>query len=335
MFNLEIKGIGSYAPGEKITNLELKKLANIEFDHEKIEAKLGIKTRHCARLQNIPETTADFGEKAARLAIAHAGIEASDIDLLVVGTDTPEHISPATAFIIQGRIQGGETKGMAFDIAASCASFTSAFHIVAGMMNSNPSIKHALVIGIYNMPAFFREGDAFGFSIFADGAGAIVLSRSVDGKSKYIAGETMVDGTQWDFIGIYAGGSKKPITHDLIDSNDYGFQHLKPLPSDRNVRLWPMVIHELLAKNNMKIDDVDHYIFTQINKSVIEKVMKAIGQPMSKTTCVMDEYGYTGSACVPMAFYKAVQTGKVKKGDKVLFIASGAGFAVAANLFTY
>lgn len=335
MFNLEIKGIGSYAPGEKISNLELKKIANVEFDHAKTEAKLGIYSRHNAHLRGIPETTADFGEKAAKAAIVNAGLKPSDIDLFVVGTDTPEHISPASALIIQGRVQEGETNGMAFDLAASCASFTSAFHVVANMMNSNPAIRNAVVIGIYNMPAFIKDGDAFGLSIFADGAGAIVLSQSTNGKSKYIGGQTMVDGTQWDFIGIYSGGSKKPITHAMIDAGEYGLQNLKPLPGDRNVRLWPMVVSELVAKNNLKVSDVDHFIFTQINKSVIEKVMVALGQPMEKTTCVMDEYAYTGSACVPMAFARAIDLGKVKKGDKVLFIASGAGFAVAANLFTY
>lgn len=334
MFNVEISGVGIYAPGEKISNLELKQIASIEFDAAKTEAKLGIKSRHIARLRGIQETTADFSEQAAKRAILNAGLNPSDIDLFIVGTDTPEHISPATALVVQGRVQEGETRGMAFDLAASCASFTSAFHVAASMMHGNPSIRHAVVVGVYNMPAFIKDGDAFGLSIFADGAGAIVLSQS-KGKSRYIGGQTMVDGTQWDYIGIYAGGSKKPITQQVLDAKDYGLQNLKPLPGDRNVRLWPMVVNELLSKHNMKVEDVDHFIFTQINKSVIEKVMLALGQPMEKTTCVMDEYAYTGSACVPMAFAKAIETGKVKKGDKVLFIASGAGFAVAANLFTY
>lgn len=334
MFNVEISGVGIYAPGEKISNLELKQIAGIEFDAAKTEAKLGIKSRHIARLRGIQETTADFSEKAAKKAILNARLNPSDIDLFIVGTDTPEHISPATALVVQGRVQEGETRGMAFDLAASCASFTSAFHVAASMMHANPTIRHAVVVGVYNMPAFIKDGDAFGLSIFADGAGAIVLSQS-KGQGKYIGGQTMVDGTQWDYIGIYAGGSKKPITQQVLDAKDYGLQNLKPLPGDRNVRLWPMVVNELLSKHNMKVEDVDHFIFTQINKSVIEKVMLALGQPMEKTTCVMDEYAYTGSACVPMAFGKAIETGKVKKGDKVLFIASGAGFAVAANLFTY
>jgi 3-oxoacyl-[acyl-carrier-protein] synthase-3 len=144
-----------------------------------------------------------------------------------------------------------------------------------------------------------------------------------------------MDGTQWNFIGIYTGGTKNPVTHELIDQNKFGLENLQPLPGDRNVRLWPMVVNSLLAKANHKIEEIDFFIFTQINKSVIVKVMAALNQPMSKTICVMDRYGYTGSGCLPMAFYHAVESGQIKKGMRVMFVASGAGLAVGSNLFTY
>lgn len=332
----KIVGVGTYAPGEPIDNIELKKLTNIEFNHEKTESKLGIHKRHMAKLRGLEETTADFATKAAMNAIKNANIDPSEVGLFIVGTDTPEHISPATALLVQGRIQEKETWGGAFDIAASCASFTTALDTASRMVAHDPSYKYAVVVGVYNMPAFVKDGDVFGLTIFADGAGAVVLEKTEnEDKSGYIEGQFIADGTQWDYIGVYSGGTKKPITKEVLESEEYGLQLLQRLPGDRNVRLWPMVAEKLAEKAKLSTKKVDHFIFTQINKSVIVDVMKELGRPMSDTTCVMDKFGYTGSACVPMAFEEAIKQGSIKKGDTVMFIASGAGFAVGANIFTY
>ncbi len=335
MIPVRIAGTGFYAPGEAIDNSELKKLVSIDFDSEKIENKLGIYKRHIAGLRGIDETTADFATKAALNAIEDAGIKTDDIGLFIVGTDTPEYISPATSVILQGRIQGSEKWTSTFDVNASCASFSIAFDTAVRIMGSDRSIRYGVVVGVYNMPAFIREGDTFSYPIFADGAGAIVLERKYDQDSVYIAGQQLTDGTQWNFIGIYAGGSKIPVTNEVIAKGENGLLSLQPLPGDRNVRLWPMVIDQLLKKREMERDDVDHFFFTQINRSVIEKVMTELDQSMEKTTMVMDRYGYTGSACIPMAFHQAVKDGKVKRGDKILFMASGAGLSVGSNLFIY
>ncbi len=335
MEKIKILSTGVYAPGDAIDNDELMRLAGVEFDSEKIKNKLGIERRHIARLRGIEETTADFATKAAQNALADSSITAEELDLIVVATDTPEYITPATSLIVQGRLQKGEVFSRTFDIAASCASFTSAYDTVARMMKADTSIKNALVVGVYNMPAFVRDGDVFGYSIFADGAGAFILTKEETVDSDYIDGQFMTDGTQWDFVGVYSGGTKKTLTKELLESEDHGLENLQRLPPDRNVRLWPIVVNKLVAKAGLDVSDVDHFVFTQINRAVIVEVMEILGQPMRKTTCVMDKYGYTGSGCVPMAFHEAIKNSSVKRGDKVLFIASGAGFAVAANLFTY
>ncbi len=335
MIPIKIKSTGIYVPGGPIDNNELKKLAGIEFDAEKTEQKIGIFKRHIAHLRGLKETTADFATKAALNAIASAGIDPNEVGIIVVATDTPEFISPATAIVVQGRIQQKECWSTAFDVNASCASFSIAFDTVVKILNGSPLIKYALVIGVYNMPAFIRPDDAFGYSIFADGAGAFLLEKDNSGTSGYIAGQHLTDGTQWDFIGIYSGGSRNPITHEKLSSNEFGLQNLKPLPGDRNVRLWPMVANKLLSDNNLTTDDIDHFVFTQINRSVIVKVMEQLRQPMGKTTCVMDRFGYTGSGCVPMAFHSAIIEGRVKRGNRVVFIASGAGLVVGSNLFAY
>ncbi|GAB1418167.1 ketoacyl-ACP synthase III [Bacteroidales bacterium] len=332
---VHIIGTGLYAPGDAIDNEELIKITGLSFNSEKLESKLGIYRRHLAHLRGLNETTADFATIAAQNALRSAGIEADEIQLIIVGTDTPEYVTPATSIVVQGRLQKGEKWTSTFDVAASCASFTIAFDNAARIMASDPSIQYALVIGVYNMPAFLRPNDAFGYSIFADGAGAVVLGRMNGNKSGYIGSQLLTDGTQYDFIGIYSGGTQRPVTRERLDNQEYGLQSLKPLPGDRNVRLWPMVVNRLLDKYHQDIHEIDHFVFTQINRSVIESVMEALGQPMTKTTCVMDRYGYTGSACVPMAFHHALSDDRIKRGDKVIFMASGAGLAVGSNLFIY
>ncbi|MDR2126975.1 MAG: ketoacyl-ACP synthase III [Prevotellaceae bacterium] len=336
MIPINILGTGLYAPGEAINNTELKQLANIEFDAKKTEEKIGIYQRHIAHLRGIAETTADFVTHAAKEAIKHAGITPDEAGLFIVATDTPEFITPATAIVVQGRIQQNEAWAMAFDISASCASFTMAFDTAASILNSNPHIKYAVVTGVYNMPAFIRPDDAFGYSIFADGAAAFVLERTKEEQgSAYIGSQMLTDGTQWDYIGIYAGGAKNPVTHELIDENKHGLLSLQPLPGDRNVRLWPIIIKKILEKYECSLNEIDHYIFTQINRSVIVKVMDAIGQPLEKAHFIMNKYGYTGSACLPMTFHEGIQNGVIRRGDKILFVASGAGLSVGSNLFIY
>jgi len=344
MRKIAILGSGSYFPGEPIDSDELMKLANISFDKEKIENLIGIKKRHIAKFRKIDETTADFAHKASLNAIKSSNIKTEEIDLIIVATDTPEYISPATSIVLQGRLQGYQSNTMVFDISASCASFVTAFDAAARMMKSNQSIRNALVVGVYNMTRYVRDEDAFDWSIFADGAGAIILgdsknissnNRDDSNISDYIDGEFISDGTQWNFIGVYAGGTRKIITKDILDSKSYGLELIQRLPPDRNIKLWPPLVQSLCQKVSLKLDEIDYFIFTQINKSVIIEVMKILNQPIEKAIMVMDKYGYTGSACVPTAFDEAIKERKIKRGDKILFCASGAGLAVGANIFVY
>lgn len=330
-----IRGTGSYAPGGPIGNEELKRLAGVDFDSQKLEAKIGIRERHVARLRGLPESAADFAEKASRAALADAGVEAEDVGLFIVATDTPEYVSPATGILLQGRLQGGEREAEALDVGASCASFVTALDLAARRLATDPSLRYALVAGVYNMPAHIRPGDAFGWSIFADGAGAVLLERVEEEAAAgrgYVEGCFRADGTQWDYVGVYSGGARKPVTRELLDRGEYGLELLKRLPGDRNVKLWPPLVRRLLEKARFPQARVAHYFFTQINRSVIEEVMGLIGEPMAKATTVMDRYGYTGSACVPMALDEARKAGRVGEGDAVVLVASGAGFAVGANL---
>ena len=177
-----------------------------------------------------------------------------------------------------------------------------------------------------------REGDIFGWTIFADGAGAVLLERTEQGNSSYVEGVFRADGTQWDYVGVYAGGTRKPITEERLRAGEYGLELLKRLPGDRNIKLWPPLVQRLLKKSGIDQKAISHYFFTQINKSVIAEVMGILKEPQEKTTTVMGRYGYTGSACIPMALHEALVSGRVRKGDLVVLVASGAGLAVGACL---
>jgi len=201
------------------------------------------------------------------------------------------------------------------------------------MLATDKSLRHALVVGVYNMPAYLRPGDEFGWTIFADGAGAVVLRREETGEQGgYVEGVLKADGTQWNFVGVYAGGTRKPVTREILEAGTWGLELLQRLPGDRNVHLWPPLVRRLLDKAGWRLPQIDHLLFTQINRSVILQVLEVLGLPPGKTTCIMDRYGYTGSACIPMALDTARREGAVKSGDALVLVASGAGLAVGANL---
>ncbi len=336
MAKAKIIGTGAYAPGERISNDEIRRLAGVEFDEERVAEVRGIRGRHFARLRGLDESTADFAEKAARAAMADAGVAASDPSLFVVATDTPEYISPPTSMLVQGRIQGGQADAETLDVNASCAGFVTAFDLAAKLLAAEPSYRYAVVVGAYCMSAHIRPGDAFGWGVFGDGAGAVVLERVPDDDpSGYVAGRFLSDGTQWDYIGVYAGGARKPVSAEVLESGEYGLQLLQIMPGDRNPRLWAPMVRALCEKGGMPVERVASFVFTQISKATILETMAMLGRPASLAALAMDRYGYTGSACVPMAFHEAVRSGSVARGDPVVFCASGAGLAVGANLFTY
>jgi len=327
MFSAKIIGTGLYVPNNLVTNADMEKLLGQHLKPS-LEGKLGIKQRY---ITGDDESSVDLATKAGEKAIQDAGLTAGDINLVIVTTDTPEYISPATSSVVQGRLKA--VNAGAFDINASCSGFVSSLDVASRMVMSG-GYENILLIGVYNMTKFIDKTDLNVFPIFADGAGAVVISESTE-QGGFVGSKLIADGTQYDLLGIYGGGTKYPITPERIANKEHLLQFLKPLPADRNIKLWPPMIKELLATHGLEYKDIDHIFFTQINKWVIDEVMPILGLPMEKTTIIMDKYGYTGSACIPMALDVALKEGKLKQGDNVVFIASGVGFAVAAALYKW
>ena len=328
MFHAQISGTGLYAPGRIETNEDLNQLYGTPIK-DTFGSKIGIFQRH---ITGDGESTADMAEKAGEKAIADAGISPEDVGLVVVATDTPEYISPPTACVVQGRLKA--VNAGAYDINGACSGFVAALDAMCRIIMSGGH-RHILLIGAYNMTKFVDRSNAALVPLFGDGAGAVVISRTEE-CCGLVGSKLYADGTQYDFMGIYAGGTKYPLTSERIASKEYMLQSLKPLPADRNIKLWPPIVTELAQAHDLKTPEIDFIICTQINKYIIDTVLPLLGIPMERTICIMGEYGYTGSACIPMALDTARKTlNKPVKGDNVVFIASGVGLAVASILFKW
>lgn len=323
----KIVGTGHYAPEQVMTNADFTPLLGQDID----EFVGGVLNIHERRVCAEDESTADLSTQAARRAIAAAGITAADLDLIIIGTDTPETISPATASKVQHML--GASNAGTFDVNCACAGFVTALDIAAKYIASDEHYTNILVIGAYAMTKFLDFHDLYTSTIFADGAGAVVLQATEE--PGFLGSLLKADGSFHDYMGIYAGGAYHPITTERLAAGEHQVRFVKKFPEDLNSKGWPTITRELLSNAGFEVADVDFIIFTQININTIREVMTELGLPLKKTHWVMDHYGYTGSACIPMVLDEAVQAGRIKANDLVVMVASGGGYAMAAAAFRW
>lgn len=329
MRDAKIIGTGVYVPERLVTNADLSRNLGEDID-EFVTNVIGIKERHIAADN---ESAADLATRAAENAIADAGIDASDLDLILLATDTPEYISPATSVVVQARIAA--VNAGTFDINAACSGFVTALDAAYKYVIADRTYKNVLVIGCYAMSKFMDWKDKKTSTIFADGAGATVL-KATDGEAHFLASKLVADGKYHDYMGILAGGTRTPITAEVLAENDTNrLRFAKKYPPEVNIEGWPKVINEILAKAELALDDVDMFLFTQVNISTIRTVMHDMGVPGQKTHTIMQKWGYTGSACIPMVFHDAIEAGKINRGDVVVLCASGGGLNMAAMVIRY
>lgn len=326
--NATIVSIASYAPERVIPNQYFNDLLGEDVDTW-LRQHLTIRERRWCR-EN--ESTADLAVRASEKAIQRAGITAKDIDLIVLSTDTPEYISPSTASVIQYRL-GAKNAGT-FDINTACAGFVTALDIGAKYIQSDAQYQHILVIGAYAMSKYLNLKDKKTVTLFADGAGAAVLKTTTEDKG-FLGSLLHTEGQYHDWMGIYAGGTRQPVTPDVIANNDHLLKFVKKFPKEINPTTWTRMVKELTEKIGHEINDIAMIFFTQININSIREAMENLGLTMEKTHVVMDRFGYTGSACIPMALAEAVELGKVKDNDLILFVGSGGGLSFATAAFRW
>lgn len=320
---------GAYVPEKIVTNDDLSRILGEDIN-EFVTQKLGIHERHiCAE----GESTADLATHAGRQALEAAEIDASELDLIVLATDTPEQLSPATSVVVQHRL--GAVNAGTFDLNSACAGFVTALDTASKFIIADSAYRNVLVVGAYAMSKYLDWHDKKTATIFADGAGALVL-QAKDDQPGFLAGKLHADGSFHDHMGIYAGGTRLPITNEVLDEGVWTkVRFAKKYPAEVNTEGWPAIINEVLAKAQLKHDDIKLFLFTQVNLSTIKEVMAKLELPMERTHTIMHKWGYTGSACIPMVLHDAVTAGKLERGDNVIMCASGGGLNMACVAFRW
>lgn len=309
-----IVGCGSYLPDRVLTNAELA--AMVDTSDEWIVSRSGIKQRHIAA---DGEKTSDLAIMAARDALAKAGMDGADIDLIVLATATPDETFPATAATVQAAL--GMTGGAAFDIQAVCSGFIYALAIADNFIKAGQA-GNVLVIGAETFSRILDWEDRSTCVLFGDGAGAVVLKAgegegSVDDRG-ILATHLHSDGTKHDLLYVDGGPSSTQTVGHLRMSGREVFRHAVINLSD--------VVHETLDGLNLSADDLDWIVPHQANKRIIDGTARRLGISKDKVVLTIDRHANTSAASVPLALTVAVADGRIKQGDLVLMEAMGGGF---------
>ena len=318
-----IAGTGSYLPEKVLTNDDLAKL--VDTSDEWIAARTGIRERHIAA---DGETTSDLGYHAAVRALEAAGVDAKELDLIVVGTTTPDLIFPSTACLIQHRL--GADGCPAFDVNAACSGFVYALTVADKFIRSGAA-RTALVIGSETLTRMVDWSDRTTCVLFGDGAGAVVLKA--DTETGILSTHMHADGGKkellWNPVGVSVGfkpGEDNAGVRIHMSGNDVFKHAVKALDS---------VVEETLEANGMDRHDIDWLIPHQANLRIIEATAKRLDMPMERVIVTVDRHGNTSSGSVPLALDEAVRSGKVQRGQLLLLEAFGGGFTWGSALLRY
>jgi 3-oxoacyl-[acyl-carrier-protein] synthase III len=314
--NAGIIGMGHAYPSGILTNADLEKI--VETSDDWITSRTGIKQRHKARDD---EYTSQFGSLAAKQAIERAGIDVSEIDLIVCATTTPDQIMPSTGALIQAQIGAVNAAGM--DVFAACSGFLYGLTMVESMIRTG-QIKYALVIGAEVLTKYVDYTDRGTCVIFGDGAGAAVLGPVNSGKG-ILATKIKSDGRYEEQLYAPGGGTKLGTTHKTIDDREHFFKMKGNELFKVAVRSMADISAEMLEKAGYTVDDVDLVVPHQANQRITDAVASRLGVPDEKVYSNIAEMGNTSSASIPIALDECIQSGKIKEGSLVLLTAFGGG----------
>ena len=318
-----IAGTGSYLPEKVLTNADLTKF--VETSDEWIVARTGIRERHVAAEG---ETTSDLGYHAAVRAMEAAGVTAGEIDLIIMGTTTPDLIFPSSACLMQHKL--GANGCPAFDVNAACSGFIYALTIADKFIQSGAA-KTALVVGSETLTRMLDWNDRGTCVLFGDGAGAVVLKA--DTETGILSTHMHADGGKkellWNPVGVSAGfrmDEPNAGVRVLMTGNEVFKHAVKALDS---------VVEEALQANGMDRHDLDWLVPHQANLRIIEATAKRLDMPMERVIVTVDRHGNTSSGSVPLALDEAVRSGKIQRGQLVLLEAFGGGFTWGSALLRY
>jgi 3-oxoacyl-[acyl-carrier-protein] synthase-3 len=324
----KITALGRYVPPRVVTNHDLSK--RVDTNHDWIVERTGIIERHWVE----PGTPAsELGAQAVDQLLKHRGIEADEIELIIVATVTPDMFFPSTACVIQHKIRA--TRAWGFDISAACSSFLYALTTGAQFIESGQH-KKVLVVGADVMTSILNPEDRTTLVLFGDGAGAVLLEPCEDGEDAGLLDyKHEIDGSGGQHLYMPGGGSLHPASHETVDKKMHYVHQNGQAVFKFAVRKMEELSTCMLAKHNLTGDDIACFIAHQANLRIIDATAQKAGLAPEKVIKNIHKYGNTTAATIPLAIGDAIEAGKLKKGDLVLFAAVGAGFTAGSVLMRW
>lgn len=322
----KISALGTYLPPRVLTNADLEKM--VETSNEWILERVGIRERHIA---DKGVAASDMAVEAVKNLVASHPLDLQEIDLIVVGTVTPDMMYPSTACLVQHKLGIKQTWG--FDVSAGCSGFVYALNTGVKFVESG-QYKKVLVIGSDKNSAMTDYTDRAVCIIFGDGAGAVLLEPS-EGDAGVIDHVAQIDGGGGKFLYMPGGGSLNPASHETVDQKMHYIHQDGQQVFKYAVKKMAEMTERILEKNNLSGQDVDCFIAHQANKRIITATADRLGMPMEKVIINIDRYGNTTAGTIPIAMKTAMEEGKLKNGSLVLIAAVGAGFTAGASLIRW
>jgi len=323
-----IRAIGVHTPERKLTNAELSTM--VDTSDEWIKTRSGIAER---RIAGPDENPSDMGAKAAAKALERAGLTPADIDLLIVATMTPDVPFPSTACLLQAKL-GLRRDIPCFDVSAACSGFVYALQVAKDMMRSG-SYRRALVVGTEKLSSVVDWSDRTTCVLFGDGAGAVLLETTPEKNVGLLGNILGADGNNAELLHCAGGGSAAPATADSLRDGKHFLRMNGKEVFRHAVRVMAESCERVLAKCDVKSEQVAWFIPHQANSRILEAVASQLNVGMDRFPSNLERYGNTSAASIPLALEEAWKDGKVKHGDLVLIVAFGAGLTWGATLLRW
>jgi 3-oxoacyl-[acyl-carrier-protein] synthase-3 len=319
-------GWGSDVPSAVVDNEELERRFGV--DEGWIQSKTGIGAR---RVVAPEQSSADLATNAARAALASAGLEPTDIDLIVLATCTPAQLAPHTAAFVGGEL--GVSCG-SFDLNTACTGFVYGLVVTGALLNASP-VNRALLIGVEAYSRFINPQDRGTAVVFGDGAGALVLDRAVDDGAGILSSDLGCEGSLTDIVGIRAGGSAMPVTPEVVASGDYRIHMTGKAVYEFAVSALVESIDVTLARASVDLSEVKWFVPHQANLRIIEAVGEKLHIDPARVVLNIERYGNTGAASIAIGLAETAAEGRIQRGDLVLVSSVGAGMTWGSALIRW
>ncbi|GGG12666.1 beta-ketoacyl-ACP synthase III [Paenibacillus abyssi] len=321
-----IIGTGKYVPDRILTNQELEQM--VDTNDEWIVTRTGIRERRMAAPE---QATSDLAYEASKQALAAAGITAEELDLIIVATVTPDMFFPSTACLLQDKL--GARKAAAFDLSAACSGFIYGLATASSMIASG-MYKHALVVGAECLSRITDYTDRNTCILFGDGAGAVVLGHVPEGRG-FRSFELGADGAGGELLKVCGGGSRVPASAGSVDDRQHFIQMAGSEVFKFAVRIMGSAAEDALHKAGMTTSDIDLLIPHQANIRIIQSALNRLNLPEEKCMINLHKYGNVSAGSIPIALAEAAEEGRIKEGDKLVFVGFGGGLTWGASVLIW